>query len=500
MSGQMWYRAARYDTLEECQEFYMRLRANLELRPEADDDLVTLDFGVPNGAYYAVAMGFPAQSTIDYANLLFENPPALLSREEIEFAKMQIVKLRRDSGVSDEVSRDYAREKLRAMGAPDAALQTILRDYAEATPDLSLPKPKKNVPWIAVYREQQSREIDHVMLDENPYEIVENTFVTGNIMKKLNDLKLARSEKYQFGESAMKMLETVFSPDKKSWVTLPNHLWIEFLPQSISNEHGEDIRMLWVHRMDMEADINNLVQKNSTVGLALQWRNTMYKHLWSFNVITSQGREYFDFTYDEVKKDWVYPASHICPWKECTYPKTEFGLDPGRCDPCRRCLAAFSYWSAMLHAAIRMVRREFALLPQEPRPFEVITSSYTEETQVKVGKGKNAKKIKKEVKREVEYRFVTYEVSEFSSEERRTSKEALEQEHPGNWLTFAEPKTVIWEYKTINTSKGRTLDPERNPRWKKYQHMKILPFKRWVPMYTKEIKTIKRVSAQRFKS
>src|SRR5487761_404862 len=364
----------------------------------------------------------------------------------------------------------------------------------------------QRIPFIIGYRDLQALSL--VQTPEK-YHVRESegTQALGQAMNAILRRKLKRADKYQFDLSAIAMLDTVREPNAQAWLPLENHLWIEFT-QGINTQHGEDVRALYVHSMDLESDIKEVAPAGrdlATYRLMIE-RNTLYKGYWSFNVITGRCKELFDFTYDVAQGSYVYLYSHVCPYGACNYSRPETRYDLGECSPCLECRAALAYWASVLHTAIRIIRREFALAPEEPRPYPITPEGYTETVKVKVGKGKNAHKIAQEKRREVDYRLDYFGVSEIGYPARALGEEIIEREESAaqekgkraNWLTLADKGAIIWEYREIDTSRGRTLDPERNARWKSYQHVEIAPFKKWIPMLARERKTIKRVTARRY--
>lgn len=349
------------------------------------------------------------------------------------------------------------------------------------------------IPFIIRYRNAQ----EHLIADKSPTEQVKVA------MSALIDRKLRRSEKYQFDASALAMLRTVHDPNAQNWLALSNHVWIEF-QHELATPYGANIRALWVHSMETDDALREMFPagQNPQLHRLMMRRNALYQHFWSFNVITSHSEEMFDFTYDVAHEDYVYLYSHVCPYGNCSYPVPETLQTLGECQPCSQCQTALAYWASILHTSLRIIRREYALAPQEPPPWTITPEVYTEQAQVKVGKGKNARVLKQAKTREIAYRLVKFEVSELSEQIRAQEEQASQEKGKrANWLKLAQagaPESIIWEYRTIDTSKGRTLDPARNPRWKVYQHVEITPFKRWVPLLAGERKTMRRVHAKRY--
>jgi len=369
------------------------------------------------------------------------------------------------------------------------------------------PLKMQRIPFLIGYRDLQARGIE-TTADKYGVPRGEGTNVLQETMNAIIWRKLKRAEKYQFDNSALAMLNTVRDSAASAWLPLETPLWIEFA-QALQTAHGEDIRALWVHTMDLQNDIREVAPpgRDLQVYKLMMERNALYRGYWSFNVIDIRAREIFDFTYDVARGRYVYLYSHVCPYGKCNYtvPETRYSL--GECSPCLECRAALAYWASVLHTAIRMIRREYALAPEEPRPWAARPEGYSETVKVKVGKGKNARHVREEKRREVAYRLVSYEVSEIAPAAIAQGEEIVAHEESEgsaqgkrpNWLTLAQANAIIWEYRAIDTSKGRTLDPERNPRWKVKQHIEIAPFKKWVPMLAPgERKTIKRVTARRY--
>lgn len=375
---------------------------------------------------------------------------------------------------------------------------------------LPVPARISTIPFIIGYRDLQARGVAQV---PGKYDIEESarTDAVQIAMNTIMDRKLRRADKYQFDQSAWAMLETVRDPAAQEWISLKNNLWIEF-KQPVSSEHGKDIKALWLHAMDMQADIRDVAPpaRDPRIFSAMSERNSLYRGYWSFNVIDMRAREIFDFTYDLAQGRFIYLYSHVCPYDQCEYIHPETLTTLGECSPCLQCQAALAHWASVLHTAIRIIRREYALAPQESAPWAEQAESYEVDARVKVGKGKNSRLIKKTEKHTVDYRLVRFEVSELGYPARQLADETIAQVEQdaqkkgkrANWLKLAqeagEPGAIIWEYRDIDTSRGRTLDPAHNPRWKSYKHVEVKPFKQWVPMLSRERKTIKKVTARRY--
>lgn len=509
----LWYYARKFDTLEEAQILIDYMKTALYERPD-NDELLTMTFSNPGGQYFALIAGFPTKQTKQLVTLLTDKPSIKMTPEEIDYAREEIAKLRREQGVSDEEMLQWTQKQ----GTPDFFIHEIMRDYLHATEeesgDIRIPVPGleripptpeefdhyKNRPFIIFYRDIMFRDMDRLK-EHGPYPVLDGTEVYTEATKYTIGRKIKESDKYQFDLSAQAMLKSVRDPEQTAWLPLSNHLWIEFA-QPICNEctANEPVKALWINNAWAGKYIYELMEKakRPDVYEAMLDRHVLYYTMWSLDIITSDCYELFDFTYDTQISEFVYPASHKCPWKQCDYPIKEGPGTLGTCVPCEHCRAALDYWASVLNTAIRQIRREFALVPEEPAPLQSRVESYSEEVQVSVGKGKNKRTVKQQVKREVEYRVVSYEVSEISAESRQRARDLLEEEQSrGNWLTVTDPLSIAWEYKQINVSRGRFLDPERNPRWKQKKHIDIAPFKKWVPML-RERKTIKRVKARRY--
>jgi hypothetical protein len=522
----MWYRAARYDTKEEALEFINRVKPMLRTREDPTDNILTVTFGTPENAVYAVVLGYPTPATIAYVEKLFERPAIVLSQEELHFATLAVKNMRRDAGVGDQEASAWARQRLQGLGAPDDLVAQVAQDFAgepgrsfdavagsgsPALPGLQPGTPLKitPIPFIIGYRDLQARGIASTP-DKYHVQRSAGTDTLQDTMNTIIARKLKRADKYQFDASAIAMLDTVIDTHAQDWLHLQNNLWVEFA-QALNTAHGADIRALWVHSMDLQGDIKEVAPPGQEIQVyrLMMERNALYKDFWSFNIITARCKEMFDFTYDMAGGRFVYLYSHVCPYGDCGYPIPETRYTLGECSPCLQCQSALAYWASLLHTSIRIIRREFALAPQEPRPYPLAPETYTETVNTRVGKGKNARHIRQEKRREIDYRLVSFEVSELGYPARALGDEIIEQEERAaqekgkraNWLTLAQagaPDTIIWEYREIDTSKGRTLDPGHNPRWKEYKHLEIAPFKKWIPMLSRDRKVIRRVTARRY--
>lgn len=520
MQGPIWYRAAKYGTQQEAFNALNKLKAGVaHLRGE---NLLTLMFSNPAVDYFVAAVGYPSPSARAQVEKLIAHP-VTLNNEEIGFMRDEVSKVRRGRGMSDREATRWAEHRLDAAGLPEEIKREVLRDYtgesepftgqlassSPALPGLQAGAPLKlqRIPFLIGYRDIQAQALGQT---PGKYHVPESrgTQALTEAMNIIIWRKLKRAEKYQFDSSAIAMLNTVRDSAATTWLPLESPLWVEFT-QALQTTHGEDIRALYAHPMNLESDIREVApaSRDLTLYRLLMERNELYKGYWSFNVVTGHCKELFDFTYDVAQGRYVYLYSHVCPSGKCAYtvPETRYSL--GECSPCLECQSALTYWASVLHTAIRMIRREYALAPEEPSPWAARPEGYSETVNVKVGKGKNARHVREEKRREVAYRLVSYEVSEIGYPARALAEEIIEREESAaqgeskrpNWLKLAQADAIIWEYRAIDTSKGRTLDPEHNPRWKSYQHIEIAPFKKWVPMLREsERKTIKRVTARRY--
>jgi hypothetical protein len=132
----------------------------------------------------------------------------------------------------------------------------------------------------------------------------------------------------------------------------------------------------------------------------------------------------------------------------------------------------------------------------DPTPFTSEVQEYKTASLVTVGKGKNAHKIKQNVKRHVTYTVI--DVSVPSTTKQDIASDAT-QKHE-NWLTLHDSEDIIYELRDIAAT-TRNLDPNRNSRWKYARVVEVKKHQKYIPMLATPDKPmrIKKIVASQYK-
>lgn len=311
------------------------------------------------------------------------------------------------------------------------------------------------IPFIKGYQDlRRMRETDEVIntieqtgylsptKDKNAMEAIRQ-------VEQVNERVLKAAVKYRFTLSAIAMHQAVFMPGENTWLDPGTHTWIE-LDQAVNTPHGEEIKAVFVNQAYPKREIDQVIPPHQDQKANTRLHKTFVSHTpyWSLLVITARCETLFDFTYDSLSHRWIFLASHKCPYGECTYPvpaNINTG-EAGVCLPCAKCKAACVYWSSWLRTALRMINGDYAILPEKPT-FLVEPMEYTQEEMVRVGKGKNQRRIKQDVTRHIDYRVVKYEVS--IARAASPEKEEAKGDHKPNWLTLHGKEDRIYEKRQI---------------------------------------------------
>ncbi len=328
------------------------------------------------------------------------------------------------------------------------------------------------------------------------------------LIQKVNASCLHSARKYIFTESALKMHQAVFQPDVTAWVMPSAHIWIEPYA-AINTPYGERVKAVYASLTWPVADIRRVMQRADAYARRLEvLLNNIYEGYgtyWTLHIINERCKLIYDLTYDMERGAWVYLATHLCPEKQCQYVKDAdiTSAQPGLCIPCQRCKEAVNFWAAWLHTSMRMIRGDFAVSP-EPAPFQIQAQEYEQTERVTVGKGKNKRSMLQEVRRQVDYTLVSYDVSirphREAADELGDETAASEHEKRASWLTLHDSADIIYERKTIPDYKRRF--PVRRDGTRQAGRVSVHHNEpKYIPMLKPEARraqTIKRVTARQY--
>jgi hypothetical protein len=280
-------------------------------------------------------------------------------------------------------------------------------------------------------------------------------------------------------------------------------VWIE-LQEPLPSEQGS-IKALYLLRAYPKTELEQVVPASrfpftsETLHKIFRYQTLEY----TLAIIREDTRVIHNFTFSLAASTWVYPpSSYKCPYNQCVLaPATLPGNDPGTAlIPCEQCKQDCWMWTNWLKTALLIVNRHYAITP-EPEEFPTESQEYERIEQVTVGHGKNKRKISQQVKRHVDYRLIRYEVGLLAPEAEQEAMSLAEHEHKRlNWLQLADKSMIIYELRDIDTTRGRLLDPARNARWKSYRRIDVKSYQRYVPMLSRERKTIKKIVASQYQA
>ncbi len=327
------------------------------------------------------------------------------------------------------------------------------------------------IPFIKGYQEiTRQREIDEVLSSLEKAEYLsptkeKNARLAIEQIQQVNERVLKMAVKYRFTPSAIAMHKDVFSPESNLWVEPGTHVWIE-LDQAVNTPYGEEIKAVYVNRGYPVPEIDQVAppKQDAASNKRLHTIFRAHKDHWTLNIITARCANLFDLTYSTRDNQWVFLASHLCPYNACQYPVPadldnldQYSL--GACIPCDQCKAACLYWSSWLRTALLMCQGYYAISPEKPE-FEIEPLMHTQEEIVNVGHGKNKRRVSKPVTRHLaDYRIVKYEVS--------LAKPASPEKAPGekkpNWLTLHEKDDLIYEKRLVPVRKRHYTATHHQP-------------------------------------
>lgn len=357
----------------------------------------------------------------------------------------------------------------------------------------------RTLPFIIAYKELQAVNITSTWQDSTARSVA-------NLINQVNAACLKSAEKYLFAPSAIRMHASVYQPLSTTMGLKPHdllipigtHVWIE-LQNSLTTPYGDSIKAVYFYNAYPQAELDRVmpVSRDKYLHDLLMQTYSPQAHRWSLEIITERCDTHIDFTYDERLHGLVWTADHICPVKQCQYPvpPDPDKLSLGVCDPCSYCKQAAGYWFSWLFYALKMVRGDYAITPDQPQ-WSLTRQEYQQEELVPVGKGKNQRKLKQQVTRHIDYKVIVYDVSIKRS---RPAPEIEPHEKRANWLLLAGTGDLIWERRSIPDHTRRY--PTRKNGTRQDGAVAVhYDQQKWVPLLRPEKRkaTIKKVTAKQF--
>ena len=298
---------------------------------------------------------------------------------------------------------------------------------------------------------------------------------------------LDTSKKYLLDETAIRIIRSLM-PEPKRTAIFPydplTHLWIEFgtlMDMAVRDSAGQsvgiqNIAALWV--MDA-ADY-----ARSELPRALSFTENMI----AVSVIDATGTTILGLVYWKDIRAWAFPPSHECEFGLCE--KVEGALDqPSYYRPCVMHQAMIAFLSNFLATTLLAARGDFAI-EEEPEPLPRVEQIATRKERAAKGKYKE---------RQVSHTFtrLTFDITKKKGSTGCHEKQECAERSGPTWLEKAkEEGTVFYWRRPVAYPNGRTLDPERNPRWKYARTVAVKTHPKRIPMSTKRLKnTITRLIA-----
>jgi hypothetical protein len=291
----------------------------------------------------------------------------------------------------------------------------------------------------------------YAMFQSVPFETI------ANLLGQFDARKIERSLKYLLTREAREMLFAVFEHPAEDETILPSaeHLFITF-DTPLATAFGNVKALFFTHTVDDRILLPLCPHEEPARSIILQ-AYAESKPYYGLEVLREDYRLLYDFTYDSVNKQWVYPSSHLCPTRTCTSPRADSLFSPThplkhRITPCAACQEALAYWRSILYTVQQMIAMKYAVV-RHPRPFEQRQQTYTSIDEVTVGKGKNRRRIKQEREHMFEYTLVTYDVSQKTVREQQEEQEELHMLHQQgkrvSWFALHGKEAIIYEKKHI---------------------------------------------------
>lgn len=207
------------------------------------------------------------------------------------------------------------------------------------------------------------------------------------------------------------------------------------------------------------------------------------EYMWSLHFIHADGTPTSHYQYHEAGRTWsIIPDVEPCPTDECKIIKKRSKLT-GKVTksiiPCPFCATVLAQWRSWFVTALLTIQGEFAA---------------TEEIEWPIRKELTTRKVQRpnsykydEVSITHDYYFVSFDASVRKRHVPPADEAApTEQEGTprGSWLATAleiDPESVVYVKHDFGTT-SRSLDPDRNPRWKQKQIVAVKAHVRRVPI------------------
>jgi hypothetical protein len=456
----MWYRAASYDTKEQCLEFFNSIKPVLASRPNAGDNLLTISFGTPDKKYVTAALGYPEPETIALVESLFEQPPVVLSKDDLIYARREVAKLRRAEGISDEEAGERAWAQARNLGMPEPLARSIAQGYthdlAETHSDTPDSEPAIGSAVYKADRKDLPRELRSQaarMQEElrrkareraRPFFVRFRSHIEEVTREEDFDLSIAiyieqirAMNAYLFTESALRLFHAVHEPHKHDFPIPTSDLFIEF-PSSLDTPHGS-IRAFAISQVENPIAVAKIEHKYPGFkGLSQVEEGLKENARYRLQVIDDAMQFIATEGYYVDLGKWVH--SKGCPTGACITEQR--AGEEVMVQPCNACIIRTTFWASWVRTLLLIISLEYAVSP-DPQAWVPQIVTYEEDGTQRVGKGKNAHVINVTRKREIEYRIVSFDVSKPAPKHERTSQE--DEEKRANWLTLASKDQIIYK-------------------------------------------------------
>lgn len=301
---------------------------------------------------------------------------------------------------------------------------------------------------------------------------------------------LDTSKKYLLDETAIRIIRAIM-PEPKRPAIFPydplTHLWIELgtlMDMTVRDSAGQEVGIqqiaaFWV--MDT-ADY-----ARSALPRALSFTKNMI----AVSLVDASGTAILGLVYWKDTRTWAFPPSHECEFGLCEKVGGNAPDQPSYYRPCPMHQAAIAFLSNFLATTLLAARGDFAL-EEEPEPLPQIEQTATRKERAVKGKYKE---------RRVSHTFtrLTFDITKKKSKTSSQEKQERTERSGPTWLERAkEEGTVFYWQRPVSYPNGRTLDPERNSRWRYARTVPVRTHPKRIPMSTKRLKnTITKLIATR---
>lgn len=344
--------------------------------------------------------------------------------------------------------------------------------YKASAPSVSFLEDLKRKPFIIAYQQfcevaygyewAKMTQLSNIQLKDIAPSKQEYAKHIVDYINKINNLRLRRSKKYLFTPSAIQLHESVAHYHNPTiQIEQRNmHTWLECFKEQ-ETPYGK-MRALFFSDAYPLNEIGIVAPSRTEPKLYNHLVNTYSTHngQWGLEVIDDTYNARFDFTYNLGTQEWVFLPSHKCPTGKCEYPEPNsieqviFYEAVGGCKPCDYCIAACKYFATWLVTALAMIDGIYAVTPDDTA-FQTMEHTYTTTAKTAVGHGKNKRLVNTEVKRNVEYTLISYDVTQQKRTLTPDEAQTIDKAYRKNWLVTTPSGEIIWIRKTIKAYSRR---------------------------------------------